>query len=313
MLDNRFFYEPAISGHPTADKDISTQMLGKIFKTPIWVSSMTGGTEKAKTINKNLARACGEYGMGMGLGSCRVLLDSDDRLADFDMRSLMGDQALYANLGVAQVEELLHSNKLHLVSELINKLQADGLIIHINPLQEWLQPEGDIYHTSPVELIKKVLDKYPDLKIIAKEVGQGMGPKSLRALYDLPLAAVDFASGGGTNFALLELFRGDEAKMDSNKNIAHLGHSAEDMVDFVNTFYHQDEMCCHDTIISGGVKDFLDGYFLTNKIITTAVYGQASAFLKYAMDDYEKLQAHVEAQIKGLQLANQLLTIRKSK
>ena len=79
--------------------------------------------------------------MGMGLGSCRTLLYTNDTLEDFNVRHLIGDDLpLFANLGIAQVEQLVESNKLYLITELLDKLQADGLIIHVNPMQEWLQP-----------------------------------------------------------------------------------------------------------------------------------------------------------------------------
>ncbi len=106
-LDSRFYYEPILSGHPRNDIDLSVNILDSVLKIPIWVSSMTGGTEMAQTINTNLAKACEEFGMGMGLGSCRSLLDSNERLSDFAMRQYMPNQPLYANLGVAQVEELI--------------------------------------------------------------------------------------------------------------------------------------------------------------------------------------------------------------
>lgn len=301
-----------MKGHPSADLDISIQFLGKKFVTPIWVSSMTGGTGLAKTINTNLAKACGEYGMGMGLGSCRSLLDSDERILDFDMRSLMKDQPLYANLGIAQIGELFAANKQTQIIELIKKLQADGLIIHVNPLQEWLQPEGDIYYKSPLDLIRRVIDLDESLSIIVKEVGQGMGPKSLKALYELPIAAVDFAAGGGTNFAKLELHRASEDQKERYTGLAQVGHSALEMVHIANslTSDQTNQFKCKQTIISGGVSDYLDGYYLTEKLNHSAIYGQASGFLKHAMDDYEKLQQHIESQIKGLQMAHQFLSVR---
>ena len=312
LLDNRFYYEPILNGHPTEATDISTHLLGKLFKTPIWVSSMTGGTELAQSINNNLARACGEYGMGMGLGSCRSLLESDARIKDFNMRPLMNDQPLYANLGIAQVGELFASSKENLILELVKKLQADGLIIHINPLQEWLQPEGDIYYESPLDLIKRIIDLDGNLKIIVKEVGQGMGPKSLKALYELPIQAVDFAAAGGTNFAKLELHRASEDQKERYTGLALIGHSALEMVDMVNGLrkQHRNNFLCNETIISGGVTDYLDGYYLTQKLNGTSVYGQASGFLKHAMGNYESLQQHIESPIKGLQVAHQFLSVR---
>jgi len=300
-----------LSGHPKHDHDISIDILGTTLRTPIWVSSMTGGTAMANTINTNLAKACGEYGMGMGLGSCRALLDSDERLSDFAMRGLIGDQPLYANLGIAQLDELFQANKQQLISELVKKLEADGLIIHINPLQEWLQPEGDIYHVSPIDIVKRVIDLAPDMNIIVKEVGQGMGPKSLEALYKLPIMAVDFAAGGGTNFAKLELHRASQKQQDRYTGLAQVGHSASEMVVMANDILAKiNNPACRATIISGGVADYLDGYYLTGKLNGNAIYGQASGFLKHAMDDYETLQQHVESQIKGLQMADAFLTIR---
>lgn len=272
---------------------------------------MTGGTELAKTINTNLAKACSEYGMGMGLGSCRAILESNDRIQDFNIRPLIGDQPLYANLGIAQIGELFSAKKEHLILELVKKLQADGLIIHINPLQEWLQPEGDIYYESPLDLIKRTIGLDGDLKIIVKEVGQGMGPKSLKALYELPIQAVDFAAGGGTNFAKLELHRASDDQKERYTGLTQVGHSAIEMVHLANTIFESNaNILCNETIISGGVRDYLDGYYLTQRLNKKAIYGQASAFLKHATEDYEALQQHVESQIKGLQVAHQLLIIR---
>jgi len=307
-LDHRFYYEPMLAGHPNKDLDISRSFAGKTLTNPIWVSSMTGGTGIAAKINENLARACSEFGMGMGLGSCRKLLHDDTYFTDFDVRKHMGDQPLYANLGIAQIEEIHNNNEWNSVIDLLKKLQADGLIIHVNPLQEWLQPEGDRYHSSPVELIKIAIDKL-DTSIIVKEVGQGMGIESLRALSELSIDAIEFAAGGGTNFAMLELLRSDEHMKNTYTQLANLGHTAGDMVNMWNEIT-TDNSNTPDVIISGGVKDFLDGYYHITKCNTNAVYGQASSFLKHAMGDYQELQKYVQAQIEGLKLAHTLLTVR---
>ena len=110
-MDNRFVYEPLLSAHPSKFKKEFT-FLGKQFFVPFWVSSMTGGTKLAGTINRNLARACNEFGFGMGLGSCRILFDKEEAFKDFDMRSIIGDdQAFFANLGICQLEELIATGK----------------------------------------------------------------------------------------------------------------------------------------------------------------------------------------------------------
>lgn len=311
-IDERFYYEPMLAGHPGADSIPVVKFVGYDLKLPIWVSSMTGGTEWAKTINTNLARACGEYGMGMGLGSCRALLFDDDRLDEFAVKNLMPDQPLYANLGIAQIEELYKADKLSSIGSLIAKLDADGLIIHVNPLQEWLQPEGDRYYASPIDLIRRVIDSMPDLSIIVKEVGQGFGPKSMASLYNLPIAAVDFAASGGTNFALLELLRSSEQELQAYEGLSKVGHSNIEMVQLANQVLDSipAEQTCPSTIISGGVKDYLDGYYLTQKIHASAIYGQASSFLAHARGSYEALQEHVEHQRAGLQVAYSFLSVK---
>ena len=311
-LDQRFYYEPLLSGHPERGSLEHFSFLGKTMRAPIWVSSMTGGTEWANTINHNLARACRAFGMGMGLGSCRPLLYSDESLPDFDVRKDIGDDLpLYANLGVAQLEELIDRGELTRVNTLLDKLQADGLIIHVNPMQEWLQPEGDRFKRSSLEVIKIVLET-TDMPIIVKEVGQGMGIASLRALMQLPLAAIDFAANGGTNFARLEMLRSDEAKATIYEQLAHVGHSATEMTLMTNQLLEElgDKALCRQFIISGGVRTFLDGYYLTQKLNASSIYGQASGFLKHARGTYEELHTYVNAQIEGLELANAFLKVK---
>ncbi len=310
QIDNRFYYEPILAAHPKKEKT-NFSFFGKQMNAPIWVSSMTGGTGLARTINYNLARACGEYGMGMGLGSCRQLLDSDEFLEDFSVRKLMGNQPLFANLGIAQIEKMLFKGEVHKIELLIKKLEADGLIIHVNPLQEWLQPEGDHISRAPIDTISELL-QLTDLKVIVKEVGQGMGYESLKALFQLPLEAVDFAASGGTNFALLELLRSDGIKQQIFQDLATVGHNADEMVGYANLIAEElgEKMKCKQVIISGGVKNFLDGYYYINKIKIPAIYGQAAPFLKFAKESYEALQQYVEAQIQGLAVANCFLKIK---
>ncbi len=305
--DKRFIYEPLLSGHPTGLSPF--EFLGKTLRTPIWVSSMTGGTQLAKKINENIARVCKDFGMGMGLGSCRQLLDDDTNFRDFNVRKFIGESLpLYANLGIAQIDILLKENQIDKIRSLLDKLNADGLIIHVNPLQEWFQPEGDAISRSPIEIIEELLNKieYP---LIVKEVGQGMGANSLRRLLQLPVAAVEFGAFGGTNFSLLELLRGEKDEYDIFKPFAYVGQTANQMVDSINTFSGSIEVKCKQLIISGGIKNFLDGYYLMKKSNLSSVYGQASAVLKHAKISYEELYKYIEYQVKGLELADAYLRI----
>ena len=155
--DRRFIYEPLLSAHP--DKEPTAfPFLGKMMKAPMWVSSMTGGTGIARNINRNLAMACREFGLGMGLGSCRKILFDKTYWADFDVRDLIGsDQPFWANLGIAQVEQLLARKEEQAIVDLVGNLRADGLIVHVNPLQEWFQPEGDSISQRPLETIQQLM------------------------------------------------------------------------------------------------------------------------------------------------------------
>ncbi len=306
--DHRFNYEPMLSAHPT-DELKPFEFLGKKMNAPIWISSMTGGTEKANKINKNLARAANEFGLGMGLGSCRIILEDDTYFDDFNLREIIGyEYPFYANLGIAQIEKVLEDKKIDLVKELMFKLQVDGLIIHVNPLQEWLQPEGDRLKRSPIETITDFIENFEG-KIIVKEVGQGIGPESLQKLLQLPLAAIDFGAFGGTNFAKLELLRASDENKELFEPFSKIGHNPYQMVEYLNNLAEKIDFAFKEFIISGGIKNFLDGFYLLKKLKFKAVYGQASNLLKYASDSYEALKNYLSKQIDGLSLAFAFLRV----
>ncbi|MFP4621511.1 MAG: hypothetical protein ACLFM7_09385 [Bacteroidales bacterium] len=307
--DPRFFYEPMLWGHP--DDSLPEIMLGgKTMKAPIWISSMTGGTPQARTINHNLASVAAEFGLGMGLGSCHILLKEEKHLPDFDLRSVIGDDLpFYANIGIAQVEEFLEKNDIQSLKDLIGLLKADGLIVHVNPLQEWLQLEGDRIKNPPLDSIKQLLEKV-DFNIIVKEVGQGMGKQSLEAMLQLPLTAIEFGAFGGTNFAKIELMRNQYANSELLEPLSYIGQSAEEMVILVNQLIEEEVPVQTDNlIISGGIRNFLDGYHLIKTSQMPSVYGMASTFLRHAGSDYKNLKQFTAGQIKGLQFAYSYLNV----
>jgi len=310
VLDQRFNYEPLLAPHSSGSLP-PFEFLHKTMQFPLWISSMTGGTEKAAEINKNLGKAAGKYGLGMGLGSCRIILDDDTYLPDFQLRKYITDDfPFYANLGIAQLEELIEANNLNAVTELIDKTETDGLIIHVNPFQEWLQPEGDRFQQAPIDTIKRVIDAV-DTSIIVKEVGQGFGPNSLTELFNLDIDAVDFGAHGGTNFSALELLRANESVREQYEALTMVGHSAEEMVDMCNALLQNNPaLSKKEIIISGGIKSFLDGYYLNNKALNPSVYAQASALLKHAAISFDAVDAFIEKEIQGYLLANQYLTLR---
>lgn len=309
-IDTRFNYEPILSSHPE-DLPKPFSFLGKTMRTPIWISSMTGGTETAMQINRNLATVAKEFGIGMGLGSCRNLLENETYPKHFMLRKFIGDEVpFFANLGIAQIEKAILSNQLEPIHMMIDQLDVDGLTIHVNPIQEWLQPEGDLLKEKPIDMIREFVNKV-DYPVVVKEVGQGMGPVSLLELLKLPLQAIEFAAFGGTNFAKLELQRNKHLIPELMNPISFVGNDAEDMLEYVNSFVDKQESSqVKEIIISGGIKTFLDGYYFIKKSKLPAIYGQASMFLKYARGDYETLRKFVQHQIRGLQMANSYLTLK---
>ncbi len=317
QVDARFFYEPMLSAHPEKypeqlENSIRTTFLGKNLEAPLWISSMTGGVGPARIINQNLARLAREFSLGMGLGSCRVLLESDQYFEDFNLRPILGHNLpFYANLGIAQVEKLVLQENSNKISDLVERLDADGLIIHINPLQEWFQLEGDRLSLSPLETISRLIPKFKR-KILVKEVGQGMGPQSLKALLELPIAGVELAGFGGTNFSKLEILRTKvETKSPGTPSLSRVGHTALEMALMLNSLIssNQTSGLQKEIIISGGITDVLDGYHVKEVLKLNSVIGFAKRFLDHA-EDYAQLKKWTENQIETLKMARAFLRAR---
>ncbi|MBK9270138.1 MAG: type 2 isopentenyl-diphosphate Delta-isomerase [Saprospiraceae bacterium] len=308
-LDMRFEYDPVHGVHPVEGERWPSLFSEIPLDYPVWISSMTGGTGRAASINQNLARLCGDYKLGMGLGSCRKLIDEPSSRSDFEVRKYLGNQPLFANLGIAQIEQWIGDGKTHLISEVVKITEATGLVIHLNPLQEAMQTEGDRFRQSPLKSIEMILDLF-DFPIIVKEVGQGMGRKSMDALLRLPLEAIELGAFGGTNFAILELLRDDPEKLERFKALAQVGHKASEMVLGVNHFMAVHSAQTRNLILSGGISHFLDAYYLLRLSQMPSIYGMASAFLKHAVISYESLQEFFEDQMKGLLLSRAFLSIK---
>jgi isopentenyl-diphosphate Delta-isomerase len=310
QFDGRFNYEPLLGSHTKGEIGPFT-FLGKTLRVPMWVSSMTGGTQLARTINTNLARVCHEFGMGMGLGSCRILLEKEEYFPDFNMRDIIGKELpFYANFGISQLENMLRDGSYPKILDLVHRLRADGLIIHVNPIQEWLQTEGDVLKHPPVETIEEFLS-LTEMKIIVKEVGQGMGPESIRRLMNCPIEAFELAGLGGTNFARVELARSTLQQRELYSPLALVGHSAGEMLEVINEIVRSGSpLGCRQLIISGGIHSFLDGHYYISKSLLPGIFGQAAGFLRYARGDYEDLRSFVSDQVKGLAFARAFLQVK---
>ncbi|MCT4641323.1 MAG: hypothetical protein N4A33_03430 [Bacteriovoracaceae bacterium] len=297
-------YEPFLSAHPNESTDLSMNFIDFDFKNPIWISSMTGGEARAKLINTNLAKIVDKYKLGMGLGSCRILLEDESRFSDFDIKEHMQSSPLYSNLGICQLESMLDDSSIDSYINIHNRLNADGIIIHVNPLQEWAQPEGDRLKRSPIESIEKLLS-ITDIPIAVKEVGQGIGPKSLEKLVNIKIKFIEFGAFGGTNFTYLEHARHSDrasGKTLFSKELSYIGHSASQMIEFINNMDLLKAKCAQ-FIVSGGVRNSLRGYELISKLNANSVMGFAGVLLDYA-NEFNKLDEFFHEQIENLKLAN---------
>ncbi len=207
-LEKYFFMHQALPELDLAQIDTTTQIFGKSLKTPLLISSMTGGTAEALEINRILAAAAQEVGMAMGLGSQRAAIE-DDSLADtFRVRDVAPDIPLFANLGAVQLN---YGYGLAECQRAVDMIEADALILHINPIQEAVQPEGDGNFAGLLGKIEAVCRQLP-VPVIAKEVGWGFSPQAARQLADAGVATIDVAGAGGTSWSQVEMYRAPTAR-----------------------------------------------------------------------------------------------------
>lgn len=188
------------------DVDLGLGLWGRRLAAPLLISCMTGGVGEAGPVNRALAAAAQAHGVALGLGSGRVLLDDPAAVAGFQVRDLAPDVLLLANLGAVQ----LHDRGAGDCARLVEACEADALVLHLNAVQEAVQPGGDTAFAGLLERIGDVAAAL-DVPVLVKEVGFGMAPDDVRALVDAGVAGIDVAGAGGTNWARVEGLRDDDA------------------------------------------------------------------------------------------------------
>lgn len=189
----------ALPERDLAEVSLATSFLGRALAAPLIVSAMTGGTERARAVNERLAAAAAGNGTAMGLGSGRALLEDAMLLPTY--RTSERPALLLANLGAVQ---LRHGVLPDDAERLVDLLDADGLVLHLNPVQEAVQPEGDTEFGGLAEAIGEVVRRLAPRPVVAKEVGFGLEARDVRLLVAAGVAAVDVAGAGGTNWASIE-------------------------------------------------------------------------------------------------------------
>ena len=264
--------------------DLDTNFLNKTLKAPILISSMTGGTDRAKTINCRLAVAAQKHGLAMGVGSQRIAVENPDTAHTFAVRSLAPDAMLFANLGAIQLN---YTYGIEQCLRVVDILQADALILHLNPLQECIQPNGDTKFRGLLAKIKQLCQQI-DVPVIAKEVGNGISAKMTKLLIDAGVDAIDVAGAGGTSWAKVESERAENnLQRRLGRTFADWGISTADCIVQIRHSYPDLPL-----IASGGLRD---GMEVAKAIALGAdLAGLAFPFLQAASESERALDELIE-------------------
>ncbi|CAN5123930.1 type 2 isopentenyl-diphosphate Delta-isomerase [soil metagenome] len=204
-LETLRLHARALPGSDLSAVSLASEAFGRSLGAPVLISCMTGGTSDAGPVNAALARAAQAHGVALGLGSGRVLLEGGDP-ASFQVRDLAPDVPLLANLGAVQLPELGVDG----CRRLLDMTAADGLVLHLNAVQEAVQPDGDTDFGRLLEHIEAAVAGL-DVPVVVKEVGFGLAPEDIAQLLEAGVAGIDVAGAGGTNWARVEGYRDDRA------------------------------------------------------------------------------------------------------
>lgn len=206
-LENYRFTHQALPELNLDDIDLSVTLFDKQLHAPFLISSMTGGTDEAAQINRWLAEAAQEAGIAMGVGSQRAAIEDESVAKTFNVRDVAPDALLFANLGAVQLNYGYGSEE---CQRAVDMLEADALILHLNPLQEAVQPEGDTSWEGLLDKIAAVC-KALSVPVIGKEVGWGLSEQVARQLAEAGVGGLDVAGSGGTSWSEVEYYRAPTA------------------------------------------------------------------------------------------------------
>lgn len=184
------------------DIDLGVEFFGKTLAAPLMITSMTGGTERGGELNHALAQAAGDAGVAFAVGSQRVLLEHPDRLPDFAVRERIPDGVLLGNIGAQQLIEHPPDR----IAELAEMIEADGLCVHLNAAHELAQDDGDRDFGGLLAAIA-ALNEHVDGRVLVKETGAGISPRTVRRLVDQGIGYIDVAGAGGTSWTRVESYR----------------------------------------------------------------------------------------------------------
>lgn len=276
-LERWRFMHQAVPELKLDDVDTGTTLFGKTLASPLLISSMTGGTDRAQAINRILAEAAQEAAIALGLGSQRAMIEDPALAQTYDVRAIAPDILLFANLGAVQLN---YGYGLDECRRAVEKVAADALILHFNALQEAVQPEGEGDFSGLLRKVEMICRDLP-VPVIAKEVGWGFSPRAARQLADAGVAAIDVAGAGGTSWSEVEYHRAPTTQH------AHVARAFADwgIPTADSILYVRDSAPDLLIIASGGLRDGVD----VAKCIALGaeIGGLAGPFLKAAAHSLE--------------------------
>jgi isopentenyl-diphosphate Delta-isomerase len=273
--------------------DTSLTLFGRKLAAPILISSMTGGTEQAMGINKCLAEAAQEFSLAMGVGSQRAALEDPLQIPTYAIvRKVAPNILLFANLGAVQLN---YGYGIDECRRAVDMIQADALILHLNPLQEALQAGGN---TNFLGLVKKIEDicKRLEVPVIVKEVGWGISIRTAMILAECGVAVIDVAGAGGTSWSQVEMYRAPNIffrqlagtflgwGIPTAESIQNVRNAAPGMMIFA----------------SGGLKDGMD--IMKCIALGATMGGMAGEFLKAAAASKKKTAELIQLTKKQIQV-----------
>ena len=285
------------------DVDTSTRFLGHKFSAPIIIDSMTGGTDEATTINGRLGELAQKYGFGMGLGSQRAGLKSEELAATYSVaRRNAPDAFLIANIGGAQLAKGLTIDE---ARKIVKMIRANALVVHLNPLQELVQPEGEPRYKGVLGKITELV-KSMDVPVIVKEVGAGISREVAVKLEMAGVAAVNVAGAGGTSWAGVEKLR---AETMNNSTKKHLGEMFWDWgIPTAASLIEVRKAVKVPIIASGGLRNGLEAAKCV--ALGASMAAMAYPFLRAAAQSRESLFAFADTLLAELRSAMFLVGAR---
>ena len=212
-FDSYDFVHCAMPECSPSQVDATSTFLGRTFGSPLFISSMTGGYAQGKSVNEIIARFCQTHRLPMGVGSMRTMLENPSLAETFSIvRDVAPDAFIAANIGGVQLRNGVTEG---LIRKLIEPIAADAIIVHLNVLQELMQPEGDVDFVGIKEGIRSMVELSP-VPVIVKETGAGISGAVARSLYrDCGVRAVDVAGAGGVSWAKVENVRREDSRSDA--------------------------------------------------------------------------------------------------